>query len=121
MHERNRGRGDEKRRWAIEMTEPRDTYLKMNSTLHNYDINNHCWKWWHALMRHAKAIAMSMAHDIYLQCSEGGVHPNWQVKPVSYTQFKQKLSLQMVQYKVANKNYPGDEKMRGANQQHKQR
>jgi hypothetical protein len=36
---------------------------------------------------------MSMAYSIYVQCSEGGVDPNWQVKPVSSVQFKQKLSL----------------------------
>jgi hypothetical protein len=72
-------------------------------------------------MRHAKAIAMSMAYNLYLQCSEEGVNPDWEVKPVSSTQFKQKLSLQMVQFKAWNKNYPGDEKMRGATQQHKNR
>jgi hypothetical protein len=74
------------------MNEPRDTYLKtysavdkIDQTLLNYDINYHCWKWWHAPMRHAKAIANSMAYNIYLQCSEGGVDSNWQVKLVSST------------------------------------
>ena len=65
-------------------------------------------------MRHAKAIAMSMAYNLYLQCSEGGVDPDWEVKQVSSTQFKRKLSLQMVQYKAWNKHYQGDEKMCGA-------
>ncbi len=75
----------------------RDTYLKtysavdkIDQTLLNYDINYRCWKWWHAPMRHATAIAMSMAYNIYVQYSEGGVDPNWQVKPVSSAQFKQK-------------------------------
>jgi hypothetical protein len=128
IHERNRGRGNEKKAWAIEMNEPRDTYLKtysavdkIDQTLLNYDINYRSWKWWHAPMRHAKAIAMSMAYNLYLQCSEGGVDPDWEVKPVLSTQFKQKLSLQMVQYKAWNKNYPGDKKMRRATQQNKQR
>ncbi len=72
----------------IEMNEPWDKNLKMYSavdkfdqTLLNYDINYCCWKWWHAPMRHAKTIAMSMVYNIYLQCSEGGVDPNWQGKP----------------------------------------
>ena len=128
VHERNRGRGNEKRTWAIEMNEPRETYLKtysavdkIDQTLLSYNINYRCWKWWHAPMRHAKAIAMSMAYNLYLQCSEGGVDPDWEVKPVSSTQFKQKLSLQMVQYKAWNKHYPGDKKMRGATQQNKNR
>jgi hypothetical protein len=49
VHERNRGRGNEKRTWATEMNEPRDTYLKtysavdkIDQTLLNYDINYRC-------------------------------------------------------------------------------
>ena len=103
VHERNRGRGENKRRWVIEMNEARDTYLKMysavdkiNQTLLNYNINYRLWKWWHAPMRHAKAIALSMAYNLYVQCSEGGVDPEWKVKAVTSTQFKQAVSLQMV-------------------------
>ena len=126
VRERNRGRGDNKRRWAIEMNEARDTYLKtysavdkIDQTLLNYNINYRSWKWWHAPMRHAKAITMSMAYNIYVQCCEGGVDPEWKMKPVTSTRFKQELSLQMVTYKAWNKKYPGDEMMRGATQQKK--
>ena len=70
-------------------------------------------------MRHAKAITMSMAYNIYVQCCEGGVDPEWKMKPVTSTRFKQELSLQMVTYKAWNKKYPGDEMMRGATQQKK--
>ena len=126
VRERNRGRGENKRRWAIEMNEARDTYLKtysavdkIDQTLLNYNINYRSWKWWHAPMRHAKAIAMSMAYNIYVQCCEGGVDPEWKMKAVTSTRFKQELSLQMVTYKAWNKKYPGDEMMRGATQQKK--
>ena len=126
VRERNRGRGENKRRWAIEMNEARDTYLKtysavdkIDQTLLNYNINYRSWKWWHAPMRHAKAIAMSMAYNIYVQCCEGGVDPEWKMRAVTSTRFKQELSLQMVQYKAWNKKYPGDEMMRGATQQKK--
>jgi DNA-directed RNA polymerase subunit RPC12/RpoP len=126
VRERNRGRGENKRRWAIEMNEARDTYLKtysavdkIDQTLLNYNINYRSWKWWHAPMRHAKAIAMSMAYHLYVQCCEGGVDPEWKMKPVASTRFKQELSSQMVQYKAWNKKYPGDEMMRGATQRNK--
>ena len=126
--ERNKGRGSNKRTWAIEMNQPHETYLKMYSavdktdqTILGYNIDYRCWKWWHALTRHAKAIAMSTAYDIYVQCSEGGVDPNWRVMPVSSIKFKQKLSLQMVQYKAANHMYPGDKRMHGATQKNKHR
>jgi hypothetical protein len=62
--------------------------------------------------RHAKAIAMSMAYSLYLQCAKGTVDPEWKVTPVSGPRFWQRMSLQMVQYKCSNLNYPGDEKMR---------
>ena len=124
VRERNRGRGENKRRWAIEMNKARDTYLKtysavdkIDQTLLNYNINYRSWKWWHAPMRHAKAITMSMAYNIYVQCCEGSVDPEWKMKPVTSTRFKQELSLQMVTYKAWNKKYPGDERMRGATQQ----
>ncbi len=60
----------------------------------------------------AKAIAMSMAYFLYLQCAKGTVDPEWKVTPVSGPRFWQKMSLQMVQYKCSNLHYPGDEKMR---------
>ena len=37
VRERNRGRGDNKRRWAIEMNEARDTYLKTYSAVDKID------------------------------------------------------------------------------------
>ena len=67
-------------------------------------------------MRHGKAIAMSMAYQIYLQCAEGGVDADWKVTPVSGPLFKKKMSAQMVNYRARQHNYPGDEKMRGATQ-----
>ncbi len=67
-------------------------------------------------MRHAKAIAMSMAYSLYLQCAEGRVDPDCKVAAVSGPRFRQKMSLQMVQYKSSNLQYPGDDKMQKATQ-----
>jgi hypothetical protein len=38
-------------------------------------------------MRHAKAIAMSMAYSLYLQCAEDSVDPDWKVVAVSGPRF----------------------------------
>ena len=121
VRERNKGRGSGKRRWGIEMNEARETYLKnysavdkIDQMLLGWDVTYKSWKWWHAPMRHGKAIALSMAYQLYLQCAEGGVDPEWKVTPVSGPQFCQKLSKQMVTYRPSELYYPGDEKMREA-------
>ncbi len=61
--------------------------------------------------RHSKAIAMSRAYSLYLQCAKGTVDPEWKVTPVSGPRFWQRMSLKMVHYKSSNLQYPGDGKM----------
>jgi hypothetical protein len=72
------------------MNEARETYLKnysvvdkIDQMLLGWDLNYRSWRWWHAPTRHAKAIATSMAHSLYLQCAKGTVDPEWKVTPVS--------------------------------------
>ncbi len=76
------------------MNEARETYLKTYSAIDKidqmflgWDIKYKSWRWWHAPMRHAKAIAMSMAYSVYLQCAEGSVDPDWKVVAVSEPRF----------------------------------
>jgi hypothetical protein len=52
-----------------------------------------------------------MAYSLYLQCAKGTLDPEWKVPPVSGPRFWQRMSLQMVQYKCSNLQYPGDETM----------
>jgi hypothetical protein len=94
VRECNKGRGSQKRTWEIEMNEAQKTYLKtysavdkIDQTLLGWDLTYRSWRWWHAPTRHVKAFAMSMGYSLYLQCSEGGVDPNWKVTPVSGTRF----------------------------------
>ncbi len=100
------------------MNEAQEMYLKnysavdkINQMLLGWDFTYRSWRWWHAPIRHAKAIAMSMAYSLYLQCAEGTVNPEWKGTPVLGPRFWQKMSLQMVQYKCSKLHYPGDEKM----------
>ena len=108
------------------MNDAWETYLKTYSAVNkidqmllNWNVSYHSWKWWHAPAMHAKAIAMSMAYSLYVQCAEGGVDPEWETTPVSATKFRHRLSSQMVNYKASNLMYPGDDKMRGATQMRK--
>jgi hypothetical protein len=94
VREQNKGRGNQKRTWGIEMNEAHETYMKMYSAINKidqmlleWDAKYKSWRWWHAPMRHEKAIAMSMAYSLYLQCAEGSVDPDWQVVAVSGPRF----------------------------------
>ncbi len=123
-----KGRGQQKRTWGIEMNEAQETYLKnysavdkIDQMLLGWDLTYRSWRWWHAPTSHAKATAMSMAYLLYLQCARGTVDPEWKVTPVSGPRFWQKMSLQMVQYKCSNLQYPGDEKMRKNTQMNKKK
>ncbi len=76
------------------MNEAREAYLKTYSAvdkidqmLLGWDIKYKSQMWWHAPMRHAKAIAMSMAYSLHLQCAEGSVDPDWKVVAVSGPMF----------------------------------
>jgi hypothetical protein len=110
------------------MNEAQETYLKnysafdkIDQMLLGWDFTYRSWRWWHAPIRHAKAIAMSMAYSLYLQCAKGTVYPELKVTPVSGPRFWQKMSLQMVQYKCSNLHSPGDEKMHKNTQMNKKK
>ena len=66
-------------------------------------------------MLHAKKIAISVAYSIYIEVTEGNLDPTWKVeKPISFWDFRDKLSQQMLEYYPAQLLYPGDESMRAA-------
>ena len=70
-------------------------------------------------MIHAKALAVVVAYDMYLECCEGTLRAGeWKVeKPVDFHRFREKLAMQMLQYSPTERKYPGDEKFRAATQQ----
>ena len=129
VRQRERGRGATKRFWAIEMNEGREIYLKTYSAvdkvdqmLKEWEIFYICWKWWHAPMRHGKAIGYCMAYQMYKECAEGSVNRLWKLdKPMSATEFRERASLQMCQYQSSHKRYPGDAEMRTTTQKPKLR
>jgi hypothetical protein len=127
--ERGRTNNGSKRKWAIEMNDARQLYLAtygvidaIDHLIKNCNMSYRSWKYWHAAMIRAKAFAVVISYDIYLEAAEGKLHPSWKVdKPVSFFVFRERLSIQMLNYAAAARIYPGDHNFRMATQQHKER
>ena len=64
---------------------------------------------------------MCIAYNLYKHCTEGTVDPDWKVVSVSGPKFCQRMSLQMVQYRSSNMQYPGDSRMRKVTQMKKRK
>jgi len=79
------------------------------------------WKYWHAPMIHAKALAVVTACDMYLECAEGNLNEEWKTNPVDFHRFREKLGMQMMRYDPRNRQYIGEEKFRVCTQQNKAR
>jgi hypothetical protein len=94
------------------------TYFRIDFVDHllkNAAIFYCIWKYWHAPKNHALAMVIVLAHDIYLECAEGKINSEWHVpekKILSFFNFRNLLSTQMLTYKPTGVKYPGDEKMR---------
>jgi hypothetical protein len=109
-----------KRVWCIEMNDARDLYLhtynaidRLDHYITNCRMSYRTWKYWHAPMIHAKAMAIVIAYDMYLECCEGNLDPTWKVdKPVDFFTFRERLALQMLHYNPSQQKLPGDEKFR---------
>ena len=119
---RERGRGNNKRYWVIEMNHGRRIYL---SSYNGIDVLDHLlknarlfymtWKYWHAPKNHALAIAITCAYDIYIECAEGKLKIEWKVeKPISSWEFQRRLGKQALTYVPKKCMYPGDELLRSS-------
>ena len=129
VQRRERGRGEGKRLWGIEMNDARRLYLSTYSRINSIDhlVKNtrmfyRSWKYWHSPMIHGKALGVVVAYDMYLECCEGKLELGWfNPQPMDFWTFRERLSVQMLDYDPINRSYPGDRKMRQASQQHKKR
>ena len=129
--EKSRGRRVNKRKWGIEMNEARETYLKHYSGVDAADhmIKNTgnrytTWRYWHAPYLHALSIGIIAAYDMYIECCDGQLDPAWSLdkrKRMSYSEFRMRLSEQMLSYDPKQALYVGDEKFRDYTKQHKKR
>ena len=79
----------------------------------NRCLSYRSWKYWHSPMIHAKAMAVVIAYDIYLECCFGELDSTWKrSRPVDFHRFREKLAIQMLTYSPKRHKYPGDEKFR---------
>ena len=117
---RSRGRKDKKRVYVIEQNQARRMYLKSYSRIDSIDhlikncnLKYRSWKYWHSAANHAKALAITVTYDMYLEVAEGKLQPSLKVSdPVDFFTFRDILSKQMCSYDPKNQKYAGDEKMR---------
>jgi hypothetical protein len=127
VKQKDRGQGPAKRIWGIEMSSSREMYLKtygridvMDHLIKNCSMHYCSWKYWHSAMLHAKAMAIVTAYDMYIECAAGKLNPLWKVqKPMTLWRFRERLSIQILQYDPQHHLYPGDEALRKSTQKSK--
>ena len=125
VRKRERGRKENKRSWGIEMNDARELYLgtysridSIDHLIKNANIFYRSWKYWHSPMLHGKSLAVVVAYDLYLEVAEGKLNPAWGIEePLDFWTFRERLSIQMLEYSPARKKYPGDAGMRVSTQQ----
>ena len=120
---RERGRGESKRHWAIEMNEARRLYLWLycridiaDHLIKNANIFYRTWKYWHAAKNHCIAAVIVVAYGIYEECGEGKLNEEWKFKDkkekMTYWDFRDKLADGLLTYSPTRIKYSGDSFMR---------
>ena len=126
-----RGRKSNKFAWATEQNEAREIYL---NHYHGVDSMDHMikttgntyitWKYWHAPYLHAMSMGVCAAYDMYVECCEGVLDGTWKVDKknrMTFSQFRLRLTEQMLRYDPRDDLYAGDNKFRRSTQLHKHR
>lgn len=119
---KGRSRGATRRLWGIEQNEARQLYLGTYYGVDNVDhmikiakIRYICWKYWHAPVNHCFSIAVIAAYDMYNECCDGDLDPEWAIpenERMSFSKFRQTMSKQMLAYNPVLEHYPGDNRFR---------
>ena len=125
LKRKERGTGDRKRVWGIEMNMARHVYLStygvidtIDSLVKNCRIGYRSWKYWHAAKNHGYALVIVMAYGMYKEVlleayEEFGIERSVATKLcLDFHGFRERLAMQGLQYDPKNCGYPGDEKMR---------
>ena len=57
-------------------------------------------------MTHAKALAVVVAHDMYLECAEGELNELWNIRePMKLWEFRENISEKILTYKPTSRLY----------------
>jgi len=73
------------------------------------------WKYWCAPFLHGLGIAVTAAFDMYSECCDRLLDPDWKVElkdRMSNISWRLLASEQMLKYNPANNGYPGDKTFR---------
>jgi hypothetical protein len=77
----------------------------------NAKIRYTTWKYWHVPFLHALSMAVIASYDMYSECCEGGLDPDWKVDEkdrLSFQDYRLQLSEQMLMYDPKKQVYQGD-------------
>jgi len=126
-----RGPKNYKLAWATEQNEAREIYL---NHYHGVDSADHMikntgnrfisWKYWHSPYLHAMSLGIIACYDMYKECCEGELDASWKISEkhrMTYSEFRLKLSKQMLLYDPRKEVYAGDNKFRICTQQPRKR
>jgi len=129
--ERGQKKDGSKRVYGIEQNEARELYLGHYYGLDNADhmIKNTgnryiTWKYWHAPYLHAQSLGIIAAYDMYIECCEGNLDASWAIDVkarMSFSQFRLRLSEQMLGYNPIDNLYAGDKTFWISTKTHKAR
>ena len=110
------GLGNNNRKWIVDMKKEMQLYLNMyfnidciGYLIQNANMNYISCKYWYFLMTHTKALAVVVAHDMYLEFAEGELNESWNIRETMiYWECRENLSDQMLTYKPISSIYRGD-------------
>ena len=124
---KERGRANQKVKWAIEMNEARQLYLAsygridtIDSLIKNCNMFYVSWKYWHASKLHVQTLGLVVAYDMYKEVVEEGFaefgfdSKEEAVKKcmLDFHDFRDQLAMQGLRYNPEDKRYKGDDMMR---------
>ena len=122
---RQRGQGNNKRKWVIEINEARQLYSATYGRIDTIDqLIKKCriyyctWKYWHSMKNHVLALACVVAYDMYneiMQEAHEDFHLTADEAAASFLDFhtfREQLSTRGLTYDPTNKLYKEDRMMR---------
>ncbi len=83
----------------------------MDHMIKNVRIRYTTWRYWHAPFLHALSMAVIASYDMYIECCQGGLDPEWKVDEksrMSFRDFRLRLLEQMLTYDPKDEAYQGD-------------
>jgi hypothetical protein len=118
---KERGRGEHKFQWPVEMNHCRLNYLDgygrvdvCDHYIRNCHLHLRSYKYWHAAMVQGYALAEAQGYDIYKELCEGTLEGFSKCTPRSFKDWRSRLATSLCNYHPSNGILNGDRKLREA-------